>query len=529
MKLNLPVTQIERFLEPGKPIVTKTDLQGRITYANQSFINISGFTREELQGENHHIVRHPDMPPEAFADLWRVVRAGFPWRGLVKNRTKTGNFYWVEAYVTPITEDGRTVGYMSVRSTPSRDEVRFADELYRRVRQGQAPFPQTPLNERKMRTLTALWCGTLAIVGCAWAAAAVGGPLGLALAGGTSAIAIGLALWVNSRLLDPVRRLTQAIRALDEGKLASPIPAESGPLRETGMCLEGMRIHLRAMFADVLVAARVVAEEGRHLERALTGLAGASTAQSEQLTQAAATMEEMSASISQIAENTRLGLDAVRRTEHIAHDATDKMAEHSAGSTRVVEIVRRSQSDIAEVNSAAAEIGKITQIIKGIADQTNLLALNAAIEAARAGESGRGFAIVADEVRSLAERTAASTKGISQSVEAIVKRSAIATTTMAAAATDVELGATRLDEARGRIQEIWEASREGTRISNEIREMLGQQTAATNDVAAKVEELSLAAETSNEGISTVGQAARHLSGTAEELRQLVHHLESALR
>ncbi|MCW5627203.1 MAG: PAS domain-containing protein, partial [Burkholderiales bacterium] len=104
MRVNQPVTTIEQFLEPGKPIVTKTGLDGKILYANESFVKISGFTREELIGADHNIVRHPDMPPAAFADLWRTVRAGQPWRGLVKNRTKTGDFYWVEAFVTPITE-----------------------------------------------------------------------------------------------------------------------------------------------------------------------------------------------------------------------------------------------------------------------------------------------------------------------------------------------------------------------------------------------------------------------------------------
>ncbi len=93
MKTNLPITQTERFLEPGKPIVTKTDLKGRITYANESFINISGFTAEELIGASHNVVRHPDMPPSAFGDLWDTVKAGEPWRGLVKNRAKNGDFY----------------------------------------------------------------------------------------------------------------------------------------------------------------------------------------------------------------------------------------------------------------------------------------------------------------------------------------------------------------------------------------------------------------------------------------------------
>ncbi|WP_046157742.1 PAS domain-containing protein [Chromobacterium vaccinii] len=115
MKKNLPVDSIELFLLPHRPIVTKTDLKGQITYANRAFIDISGFSEEELIGQSHNVVRHPDMPEEAFADLWDTIKSGRPWKGLVKNRSKQGHFYWVEAYVTPICENGRPVGYMSVR------------------------------------------------------------------------------------------------------------------------------------------------------------------------------------------------------------------------------------------------------------------------------------------------------------------------------------------------------------------------------------------------------------------------------
>jgi aerotaxis receptor len=100
VKVNLPVTQNEVFLDPARPIVTKTDLKGQITYANRAFIDISGFAENELIGVSHNIVRHPDMPPEAFADLWTTLKAGRPWSGLVKNRNKAGDFYWVEAWST---------------------------------------------------------------------------------------------------------------------------------------------------------------------------------------------------------------------------------------------------------------------------------------------------------------------------------------------------------------------------------------------------------------------------------------------
>lgn len=120
---------VEVFLDPRQPIVTRTDLRGSIVYANPAFIAISGFSAAELIGQPHNIVRHPDMPKQAFADLWRTLAEGKPWRGMVKNRTKSGDFYWVEAYVTPVFEQGQHVGYMSVRTAPKRNEVADAERL----------------------------------------------------------------------------------------------------------------------------------------------------------------------------------------------------------------------------------------------------------------------------------------------------------------------------------------------------------------------------------------------------------------
>src|SRR5664279_3299694 len=102
MKNNQPVTSVEHFLPAGKIIVSKTDLKGLVTYANDAFVELSGFGRDELLGHSHNIVRHPDMPVEAFADLWDTVGAGRPWRGVVKNRCKNGDFYWVNALVIPV-------------------------------------------------------------------------------------------------------------------------------------------------------------------------------------------------------------------------------------------------------------------------------------------------------------------------------------------------------------------------------------------------------------------------------------------
>ena len=135
MRNNQPVTQNEVQLRDDTLIVSKTDLKGRITYVNKDFIEISGFTEAELIGEPHNIVRHPDMPEEAFKDLWDTLKAGRPWVGYVKNRCKNGDYYWVVANATPIWESGQITGYMSVRRKPSREAVAAHEEIYRQFRE----------------------------------------------------------------------------------------------------------------------------------------------------------------------------------------------------------------------------------------------------------------------------------------------------------------------------------------------------------------------------------------------------------
>ena len=138
MRKNLPVTGNEHILPDGVMLVSKTDLKGRITFANDAFVTASGFSVTELMGKAHNIVRHPDMPEGAFADLWRTLEAGKPWTGLVKNRRKNGDHYWVHANATPIREGGRVTGYMSVRSKPARDQVDAAEAAYRLFRENRA-------------------------------------------------------------------------------------------------------------------------------------------------------------------------------------------------------------------------------------------------------------------------------------------------------------------------------------------------------------------------------------------------------
>lgn len=532
MRINTPVTAVERFLEPGKPIVTKTDLQGRIEYANESFVAISGFTREELLGSDHNIVRHPDMPPQAFADLWRTIRAGQPWRGLVKNRTKSGDFYWVDAFVTPITEQGRPVGYVSVRSAPSRTAVAQAEALYAQVRAGTARFPETRVDATRTPSWAPWWALALPAGALACAAGWAGGAGGIGLGVLSAVLAVTMAAGVQIRLLGPLAALASHIEALDEGRLSDTVAAPRAAAalaRKTFTKLEALRIHLRAMFADVLVSAGDIEARSRRVDESLRALMEATRQQNDRIAQVAAAMEQMSVSVNEIAQNTAQGLEAAQRTESLAQSGMALMAASLESSDRVASVVDTTQREIAQVDQSVTRISEVTRIIREIAEQTNLLALNAAIEAARAGEQGRGFAVVADEVRKLSERTAQSTQHIASGVEDIVRQAHAAVSTMATASTEVTTSATQIRSSSESLDQIWNASRDAVRSADEIKAMLQQQSVASHEMASAMEKLSETIEASGRDLSTIGEATNALHATAAEMRLLVRHLESALR
>jgi methyl-accepting chemotaxis protein len=153
-------------MKDGAILASRTNLKGIITYANKAFIEISGFTKEELIGKNHNVVRHPDMPPEAFEDLWCTVQKGVPWVGIVKNRCKNGDFYWVKATVSPVIENGQVVEYMSVRTKPTRQQVEKAESLYRDINIGKASLKKGRAAKwvHKIRSAPIFWRLSISII-----------------------------------------------------------------------------------------------------------------------------------------------------------------------------------------------------------------------------------------------------------------------------------------------------------------------------------------------------------------------------
>jgi aerotaxis receptor len=412
MRSNLPVTATEYPIPADATIVSTTDLKGRITYCNPSFVEASGYSEQELLGKPHNMVRHPDMPEEAFRDLWATISGGRPWSAMVKNRRKNGDFYWVRANVTPLMDGDQPIGYMSVRICPTRDQVQAAERLYQRMRAEQdAGAPSVRLChgqvQRLGRAATVLrWLtpslparvSLLALAGAAGGfgagALAAAGPSGTMLAGGLASAALGLGLGAMARhwTTRPMQRLLHMAHRLAAGDLTQRIEAHgSGLAGELSGALNQVVLNLRAMVRDARV-------EVRRIEGAAGEVAAGGSDLSSRTESQAANLQQTAASVEQITATVRQSTDAAQQAAELAQQAHLITREGSS-------VVNGVTATMGEIARSSDRIAEITQVIDGISFQTNLLALNAAVEAARAGEQGRGFAVVAGEVRALAQRT----------------------------------------------------------------------------------------------------------------------------
>ena len=512
MRINLPVTQQNFDYSGDELLVSSTNTKGEITHCNPAFVRVSGYGYDELIGQPHNIIRHPDMPAEAYKDLWRTIGRGEPWTGLVKNRRKNGDHYWVRANVTPILEGGKPRGYMSVRTKPSAAEAAAAEALYAQMRReadaGSRSFSleagsvryhglrgwRQRLAQMALLPRMALMLAVLVLL------ALVPDMLGLqgAVAWGARVallvLGAGWVLWrFQATVLQGLHDATRFASDISACNLATSAGTDyPEPLGALMQRLQQTQVNLRAVVGDVRTEVGNFTRSAAEITRGSLDLSARTESQASSLEETAASMEQLASTVLQTAETAA------------------KVSQESAQSSEVASLggqaVQELGAAMQQMKHSSAKISEIVGVIEGIAFQTNLLALNAAVEAARAGEQGRGFAVVAGEVRALAQRSASSAREISGLIGVTVDQIASGAQQMDHAGTTIRGVVDAVERVSALVQQISSATREQSQGIAQVNEAVTQLDTVTQQNAALVEQSTAAAQGLKDGAESLGRA-----------------------
>ncbi|TGN13716.1 methyl-accepting chemotaxis protein [Leptospira ilyithenensis] len=543
MKNNGPVTNIERKFLPGQNIISKTDLKGIIQFVNAEFCEISGFAEEELLGKPQNIIRHPSVPREVFADMWNSLSQNKSWNGVVINRCKDGDHYWVDANISPLFQGDHPIGYMSVRTIASPEQIEAA-EIQFGIKKSKTTLRRLLLqsivrwiSNRKNIFFLGLPI-PVGLIGFYSVLFANKQKLGLFLLGASGLAFILGYVFQEIFFRNELGKLKIQIQGLAERDLKTNIhiPDSSNTFYTAFQKLNDLKVEMKGLVSQLYSNSEFVEVHSsmasnsikqidvsvQELSKSLNTLSDSVSVTQESSSHAGEQIVELTQSIISINNQASFLSKTIADTRNVIDDSfsvsKDLSSQMNAFSTSVDSGTKRLEALALKSN----EIAKILSSITYVADRTNLLSLNAAIEASRAGEAGAGFAVVAEEIKKLAEQSSRSAKEIHQSISSFRSELLFVTDDNKSRLVELQKGANDIVKIESSFQEIFTHSE---KEKSAIQELI--RIASNIDKLSQMlsQELEVIMQRNTENNSVVSE----LAATSEEQSASIHSIIGAMQ